>query len=52
MLSFLDQRIVEQILPVIFPNGNTLTLLRDYIGAQNITIARTISQKTANYLNR
>ena len=49
---FDDQRIVEQILPVIFPTGSTLRLLATYISKQNTTIATSIVKKIKNYLRQ
>jgi len=47
---FDDERIVEQILPIIFPNGKTLQLLLEHISQQTKPIAQNISSKIKNYL--
>jgi len=47
---FDDQRIVEQILPVIFPKGRTLNLLLEYLSKDNKSIAQNISLKIKNYI--
>ncbi len=49
---FDNERIVDQILPVIFPSNDTLLLLNNHIRQQNTTIANTILQKINVYLNK
>jgi len=47
---FDDQRITEQILPIIFPAAKTLQLLLEHLAKQNKPIAQNISLKIKNYL--
>jgi Holliday junction resolvase-like predicted endonuclease len=49
---FDDERIVEQILPVIFPNGQTLALLEPYFRNQPLSIAASIADRIDLYLHR
>lgn len=48
---FDDERIVSQILPVLFPTGETLSLLEPYFRLQNIPVTKSISNSINLYLN-
>ena len=47
---FDDERIVEQILPVLFPTGETLAILEPYFRGQGTVVAGNISNKIRDYL--
>ena len=47
---FDDERIVSQILPVLFPTGATLAILEPYFRAQNIIVANKIADSIRLYL--
>ena len=47
---FDDERIVSQILPVLFPTGTTLAILEPYFRAQNIIVANKIAGSIRLYL--
>ena len=47
---FDDERIVSQILPVLFPTGKTLQLLLPYFEEQGLPIARNIYNSVKEYL--
>lgn len=49
---FDDERIVEQILPVIFPGGNTLRLLLAHISKHKTVNADTVAQMIRDYLEK
>ena len=47
---FDDERIVSQILPVLFPTGETLAILEPYFRAQNIMVTYKIADSILLYL--
>ena len=47
---FDDERIVSQILPVLFPTGATLAILEPYFRAQNIMVTHKIADSILLYL--
>ena len=47
---FDDERIVEQILPVLFQTGETLAILEPYFRGQCTVVAGNISNKIRDYL--
>ena len=47
---FDDERIVSQILPVLFPTGATLAILESYFRTQNLIVASKIADSIRIYL--
>ena len=47
---FDDERIVSQILPVLFPSGATLAILEPYFRAQNMTVTDKIADSINLYM--
>jgi hypothetical protein len=47
---FDDERIVSQILPVLFPTGATLTILESYLRSQNVVIGNKIADSINAYV--
>ena len=47
---FDDERVVSQILPVLFPSGATLAILEPYFRTQNIVVANKIADSILLYL--
>ena len=48
---FNDERIVEQILPVLFPKGETLQLLQTHLYSQNDSRSKAAASKIQTYLS-
>ena len=48
---FDDERIVSQILPVLFPTGATLAILEPYLRSQGTVVAGNIARRIAAYLH-
>ena len=47
---FDDERIVSQLLPVLFPTGATLAILEPYLRAQNMTVTDKIADSINLYM--
>ena len=47
---FDDERIVSQILPVLFPTGATLAILEPYLRNQGTIVSGNIARSVAEYL--